>query len=366
LISDAEYLERIVAGIHAVTTTEAEVTWNEIIDGRQFDVVVRFKLGTLRYLVLIEVKNRTRKASAPELEAFVTKTQDHKANKAVFVTAAGFQSGAITVAKRHGIGLFTLTFDNDNLHLSDKSSRLVLSKKGAEDIPPIIEIGEPELVANIESVTLNYATGKKKDMPKEPSQMTYYTGKTTLEDGRTIDLVLQQAPIADVVLGQSRREEIRINPQQRIYPPDNYFFPSGVLASMECTVTGRMGNPLRGNTLIDPGSFSYPVIYTNVITGEEIHMTMDQLPLGGSTVEVGAFYFQPHPLNYYYCEDIREDTVYWKLIESFQSGKLFTGSMSQDIKYSPYFIPVTDKKTIKRLQKRLRDFRARSRKTKRR
>ncbi|MDM7930031.1 hypothetical protein [Blastomonas fulva] len=50
MISDDEYLERIVAGIHAVTTEAADVTWNETINGRQFDVVVRFVVGTLRYL----------------------------------------------------------------------------------------------------------------------------------------------------------------------------------------------------------------------------------------------------------------------------------------------------------------------------
>ena len=52
MISEDEYLERIVAGIHAVTRGSANVSWNEIINGRQFDVAVRFTLGTLSYLVL--------------------------------------------------------------------------------------------------------------------------------------------------------------------------------------------------------------------------------------------------------------------------------------------------------------------------
>jgi hypothetical protein len=106
MISDDEYLERIVAGIHAVSTDGADVRWNDVINGRQFDVVVRFKLGTLNYLVLVEVKNRIRKAQAEDLDAFVTKAHDQNANKAVFVTAAGFQEGAVAVAKRHGIDLF--------------------------------------------------------------------------------------------------------------------------------------------------------------------------------------------------------------------------------------------------------------------
>lgn len=64
MIKDDEYLERLVAGIHTITGDAADVRWNEIINGRQFDVVVRFQMGTLRYLVLIEVKNRKRPASA--------------------------------------------------------------------------------------------------------------------------------------------------------------------------------------------------------------------------------------------------------------------------------------------------------------
>src|SRR3546814_6691003 len=105
MISDDEYLERIVAGIHVVTTEGAEVIWNEKIYGRQFDVVVRFQVGTLRYLVLIEVKNRSRKVTAEHIESFVTKARDQNASKTAVVSAAGFQSGAALVAGRHGLDL---------------------------------------------------------------------------------------------------------------------------------------------------------------------------------------------------------------------------------------------------------------------
>ena len=112
MITDDEYLERVVAAIHAVTSDGAQVTWNEVIGGRQFDVTVRFTIGTLRYLVVIEVKNRNRPASASDLDGFVLKARDQNANKSVFVTAAGFQEGAKRVALRHGVDLFTVTFDS--------------------------------------------------------------------------------------------------------------------------------------------------------------------------------------------------------------------------------------------------------------
>jgi hypothetical protein len=175
MIGDDEYLERLVAGIQAVSTGGADVRWNEELNGRQFDVVVRFKMGTLQYLVLIEVKNRTRKAGAEDLDDFVTKARDQNANKAVFVTTAGFQSGAIEVAKRHGIEIFTLTFDEKDIRLPRNatwiSTRNPLAPKDAK---PEFNIGEPELVANIEQASLTYADGSEGEIPSEQSQMNYY------------------------------------------------------------------------------------------------------------------------------------------------------------------------------------------------
>jgi hypothetical protein len=370
MISDDEYLERIVAGIHTVTTAGADVSWNEIINGRQFDVVVRFKLGTLRYLVLIEVRNRTRKAAAADMEAFVTKAQDHNANKAVFVTAAGFQEGAITVAKRHGMDLFTITFDETGMHLPSQATFLTLRRNGAPTDnpatirigPPTVSVGEPTLTGNIENTTLVYTDGKRFDMPIEQSQVSYYMKKTILQDGRTLDDLIQQAPLGRPELGKSRRDQIRLDPPQRIEPPDDYFFPLGTLASLEFIVTGRQGRPIKGDTLIDPNAFTLPVIYTNVITGESSSFTIDQLPLGDKRVSAGSFYLIMHPLMYYYCDAIQGDKMRLYLIESFQNGEKLTAVITADLKYSPYYIPVTDKKILNRLRRRLDDF-LRSRRT---
>lgn len=357
LISADEYLERIVAGIHAVTTAGADVSWNEVINGRQFDVVVRFKLGPLRYLVLIEVKNRTRKTSVSDMDAFVQKARDQNANKAVFVTAAGFQDGAITVAKRHGVDLFTVTFDENEMHLPSEASFITIREKGApKTFLPTLSIGDPKLVTNIDTATLVYMDGKKFDLPNEQSQMTYYIKKTKLQDGRTLDDVIRQGPFDEPELGERRCNEIRFDPPQHIDPPDDYFFPPGILISIECVITGRMGRPLGGNTLIDPNTFMSPVIYTNVITGESNRFAIDQLPLGSKRVSVGRFYFISHPLMYYYCDAIQGDKVRWHLIESFQNGEMVNATLTQDIKRSPHYIPVSDKKIINRLQRRLEDY----------
>jgi hypothetical protein len=177
-----------------------------------------------------------------------------------------------------------------------------------------------------------------------------------LQDGRTLDDVIQRAPLGHVELGESRRHEIRFDPPQRVEPPDDYFFPSGMLASLECIVAGRQGRQIKGNTLIDPNAFTLPAIYTNVITGETSSFTIDQLPLGNKRVSVGSFYFIMHPLMYYYCAAIQGDKMRLYLIESFQSGEKLTAVITGDIKYSTYYIPVTDKKILNRLKRRLDDF----------
>ena len=103
-----EKFERIVAAVHAAQHKGAEVVWNEHVDGRQFDVVIRFKFGFYDYLVLIECKDHKEFVKASEVDAFVTKKTDAHASKAIMVSASGFQKKARDVAKKHGIHLYTL------------------------------------------------------------------------------------------------------------------------------------------------------------------------------------------------------------------------------------------------------------------
>jgi hypothetical protein len=361
MISDDEYLERIVAGIQSVTMRGADVTWNEIINGRQFDVVVRFMLGTLRYLVLIEVKNRTRKTSTSDMDAFVSKARDQNANKAVFVTAAGFQSGAIAVAKRHAVDLFTVTFDDNEISLPQNAGYVTLRKTGGPLVPPEFHVGDLKLVTLIERASLRYEDGEEFEMPSEASQMTYYVRQTKLEDGRTLeDLVLAAPFLNKVALDQSLSEVLTLDPPQGIKPPDSFFFPPGIITAIHCHITGRNAREIHGNTAIEPTLFTMPVVYTNVLTGENERFSLDLLPIGVARVSVGQFYFSYHPLKYYYCDAIRRHSVRWYLVESFQTGDLLQAEMTQNIKYSHHYIPVTDAKIINRLQARLQQMKTAS------
>ena len=74
-----------------------EVRWNEHINGRQFDVTLRFKRAFYAYRTVIECKDLGTSVPVEKVDAFVTKALHAKANKAVMVSCVGFQRGAIEV-----------------------------------------------------------------------------------------------------------------------------------------------------------------------------------------------------------------------------------------------------------------------------
>jgi hypothetical protein len=301
LISDDEYLERIVAGIQSVTTAGAEVNWNEVINDRQFDVVVRFRLGTLSYLVLVEVKNKTRKASASDLDAFATKAGDQNANKAVFVTVAGYQSGAIKVAKKHGIDIFTLLFDEANLQMPEEMAFITINHRSRMNEKPHWSMGEENIINQIENLSIVYGNGAVFDVPDEPSQMTYYCRKSKFSDGRCIGEVISKIVMPQLKLGQSGTFEYPLQPVLDLVPADDLSFPQGPVEKLVLSYTARKGRPIQGNIKFDPGILVAPVLYRNEITGETTRYSINSLPLGDKKVSVGSFYFIINPLAYYYC-----------------------------------------------------------------
>jgi hypothetical protein len=357
MIRDDEYLERIVAGINALTTSSADVRWNETINGRQFDVVARFSLGLHKYLVLYEVKNRKKKATAEDLDAFVTKCIDNGANKSAFITTAGFQSGAIDVATRHGVDLFHLEFDKQNPDISKNNSMISIDLSAGAQYEPIkISLSENRLVANIEEIEIFYEDGSANKLPNEPSQMTYYVNKSILAGIGKLETQFRKLNFNDISEGEVRTERIDIHPPTRLNPPDSFFLKSGKVIGIELKAVGRQGRMLTGNTLIESSSFSIPVIYTNISTGERFSFRLENLPLQFDGIRQGEFYQQMFPLRYYFCEDISGDTITWSLIESFQNGHLVRCTFRQNAQYGRHFIPVSDKSLRNRLKMRLNDY----------
>jgi Restriction endonuclease len=101
--------ERLVTALQRAAHENAIVTWNDSIDGRQFDVTIRFKQGFDFYLTTIECKDYAKPVPVSDVEAFVTKSRRVGANKAIMFSASGFQSGAVEVAKAENVSLYSLT-----------------------------------------------------------------------------------------------------------------------------------------------------------------------------------------------------------------------------------------------------------------
>lgn len=113
IFPDWTEVELLTAALHHEECEGATVEWSQTIEGRQFDVTVRHASGFHEYLTVVECRNKKAKVPVGEVDAFVTKSQDVLANKAVMVSTSGYQSGGIEVAKRHGIVLLNLVERND-------------------------------------------------------------------------------------------------------------------------------------------------------------------------------------------------------------------------------------------------------------
>ena len=106
-------VELLTAALHHESSEGAVVKWDDKINGRQFDVTVRFSNGPYDYLTVVECKNKKAKVAVREVEAFVTKSKRVHANKAVMVSTTGYQSGAVEVAEDEDIVLLNLVERND-------------------------------------------------------------------------------------------------------------------------------------------------------------------------------------------------------------------------------------------------------------
>src|SRR2546426_1824824 len=141
--------EQIIAAIHRAEHHGDVVKWNDEIAGRQFDVTIRFDAARYHYLVVIECRSYTNRAvTAEEVDAFVTKSSDVNANKAIIVSTSGFQRGAVEVARRHGIDLVTVAEEEAEspAHVTDRTTPVLYIGKVRLDVlggDPVVFSDDP-------------------------------------------------------------------------------------------------------------------------------------------------------------------------------------------------------------------------------
>lgn len=342
-----KHFERLVAAIHRAADQGADVRWNEKIEGRQFDVTIRFKKGLYDYLTVVECKDYATPVPVGDVDAFVNKAKGAHANHAVMASPKGFQSGAQEVAGRDDMTL---------IHVTESS-----------DIDPAIfgaNWGGETDALSMETVELEYTDGTRTKLPQQPNVMTYYCKNIILQtesERRTLDSVLEGLSVwfQRGEFGEYYDNAVDCPPNTLVAAPDDGVVPLKPIARIHVRTALIKAKTLTGPVLFDPVLLVPDVKVKNVATGEEKIFGRHELGLGVNTVfEEGKFYEQPQFANYYYCDQINGKMATIFLVESFQLGILFQGEFNQETQYSKFYLPVTDANVIRRLQRRLNELKA--------
>lgn len=105
--------EKSVAAIQSLLDPAAVVTHNEIIvdklgHSRQFDVVIRGAFAAQKMLGVVECKDLGRRVGTPEVDAFVTKSNDINANFKMIMSRKGFTKPALEKCRHYGVKALSL------------------------------------------------------------------------------------------------------------------------------------------------------------------------------------------------------------------------------------------------------------------
>jgi len=116
--------ERIVAQIQQQVDPQASVTHNKRLtdrlgNSRQFDVVIEGRFAGQAILGVVECKDLKRRVGTQDVDAFVTKANDVRANFKILVSRRGFSTPAIAKAKHYGIQTLSL-IPNDDVNIGFK------------------------------------------------------------------------------------------------------------------------------------------------------------------------------------------------------------------------------------------------------
>lgn len=340
-----KHFERLVAAVHRAASAGCDVRWDEIINGRQFDVTIRFRQGLHQYLTVIECKDYA--VPVGEVEAFITKSQDVNAHKAVMASSSGFQSGAQEVARRHNITLIEVGDSSDDPDPSIFAARWA-------GVTPVF---------HIKRIELEYRDGERKSLPEASNALTYYVRHILIRNGsrqQALETVIK--PLSPNLLKSAAEYQefvISCDAGAQVVGPDDGEIPLKPLARVHVVAGLNEARILDGPRMFDPSLLMRDVSVKDVATGEETTFKRYGLKLGlKTTFTEGHFYRQELNDHFYYCDEIKGDIARLYLIESFQMGELFQAEMTVEIQYSDYYIPVVDEVTLKRLRLRLDQLRS--------
>jgi restriction system protein len=106
----------------------------------EFDITIRFSALSMSYLTLVECKHYKKRVEREKVQALWAKMQSVSAHKGIMFSTAGYQSGAISYAKEHKIGLVHVA-DGRTSYLtraSPSGQGIIPWDNVPEYIPPIV------------------------------------------------------------------------------------------------------------------------------------------------------------------------------------------------------------------------------------
>jgi hypothetical protein len=343
-------LERLVAALHVRDSSETKVTWNDRINGRQFDVTLRFTKGIHDYLVVIECKDYAGPVSVEKVEAFITKSADAKANKAVMISPCGFQSGASLVAGRHNVRLFTI------------------EEMTAEELPI-----DGTVIKGIAFTSLSFdlpGGGGQLILPSRSPRFGYIWQQAKLKvDGARIcleDLVRKRHPTAFTTFpdpGELRTLRFKTGATLLI-PHEDPVRVTAMRYGRETVDFVKPSGALPPAVQIDPWlreRFALSILIRDEDGKVVQQESLRQLPFGFDTQLIeGAFYEAPAFGFHYYLSKVTPSMLTWIAIETYQHGRLFQATYTQEPKYAQGMVAVTDSATLKRLNRMLAGYSGRA------
>lgn len=335
--------ERIIAAIEFATNRGAAVTWDARIDGRQFDVAIRFTNGPHDYLTLVECKDQKLPLPVEKVDAFATKARDAKANKAVVISRAGFQSGCIDVAKRHGIDLFRL-----NERISEPA--------GAENLPLEPVLGVFDFVIHFPGARAPLP------IPESNNRLDYLLEKGVVRmNGAAVSLkgLLDRSLAIAVMPAEFERPQEMELPLEGANLEIPTLLDATPIRSLSFTLVKQLkkvvpATPMDPHVLLKMHSVFELV---DCIRNAPV-TTVDalDLPIGFDTVLTPGRYYTSMLEQSYYCEKVEDNSVWLVLVEGYAYGNLFQARLRAKGDVQKHYVEITDFREILRLQKMYQRF----------
>jgi hypothetical protein len=342
--------EKLVAAIHKAEQKGAEIKWNDRIYGRQFDVTVRFKAGTYNYLTVVECREKNNPSKVSEVDEFVTKSRDAKANKAIMISSSGFQKGCFEVAERHGIELFTVqevhSLPENLLASSFLTPALSIHSFSLTCGGGIIDFPEwrnilPFLIKD----TFVERGNHRINIESIIDDLYFQLAESAAREPKTFRLELPSTSIVEFpdIKSGNTLETIRL-------PVSELSFSYQLIAARCYSGEG-----------LDPYISHKRYEFRNVLSGESKLYSPRDLEVGLDTdFKSGNFYIDAHTNFCYFCHQVESEALTMTMLEGYQHGKHLQVTFSVLRENASSFIEITDTAEVGRLKAMLRTLRERS------